>query len=374
MVLRWSLLVCGLVSLFLLVVGAGAAPLLIIGLDLESELVILENAGDTPIDLSGWWIEDEGNIHRFVFPSFVLPVHTTVRIHTGSGFNTATDLYWGLGSDVWNNDGDVATVYDASGVRVSFAQGYLTLPRTTVSPPPTFTPTVPTPSITIPPGGGTAAQAYAFYTAGNTAWSKAWGASEIGQIRQYLNEAGNSFSLCRDLASQVDDPSNATDLAFMQSMSAAYVDLVFAANWMYEGSDMYSEGRTLMNAGDYVGAANVFGHAGETFQYSQTYFGQATTMLQGVSYEGTSFGDGTAYTAAIVPILNGKAAYVGEFASYARGWQHTALAYRAVASGDQAALRSEGTRAMDLFGGLRTSSTFGADATSNYNILAGLLA
>lgn len=29
---------------------------------------------------------------------------------------------------------------------------------------------------------------------------------------------------------------------------------------------------------------------------------------------------------------------------------------------------------MNLFGSLRTSSTFSADATSNYNILAGLLA
>jgi len=34
----------------------------------------------------------------------------TVTLHTGSGTDTATDLYWGSGSPVWNNGGDTVFV------------------------------------------------------------------------------------------------------------------------------------------------------------------------------------------------------------------------------------------------------------------------
>lgn len=234
------------------------------------------------------------------------------------------------------------------------------------------------PSSTAPPianaaSGATMAQAYASYEAGNAAWSRAWSASDIAQIRQHLGEAKAAFTTCLNTAGQVNDPSNAANLALMKSVSTAYIALADAALAMYDGADVYSAGRGQMNAGQYAAAAASFQSAGDTFQRAQTLFGQATATLQGVSYAGTSFGDGSAYTAAIVPILNAKAAYMGEFASYARGWQHTALAYQASGSGDAATFRTEATQAMALFGSLRTSATFGADATGNYDVLAGLL-
>ena len=64
---------------------------------------------------------------------------------------------------------------------------------------------------------------------------------------------------------------------------------------------------------------------------------------------------------------------MGEFGTYARGWQYTALAYGASATGDQAGFRTQASQAMSQFGTLRTSASFGADATSNYNILATML-
>ncbi len=244
----------------------------------------------------------------------------------------------------------------------------------TPTPTATSTPiTTPMTTRTTPPGGATVAQAYASYSGGNTAWSNAWGASDFARIRQHLNQAKTGFTTCLDTATRVDDPSNTANLALMKSMSTAYVALADAALAMYDGSDVYSTGRAQMNAGQYAAAAASFQSAAEKFQSSQALFGQATTTLRGVSYAGTSFGDGTAYTAAIVPVLNNKGTYAGEFASYARGWQHTALAYQASASGDQTVFRSEATKAMNLFGELRSSGTFGGDATSNYNILAGLL-
>ena len=222
-------------------------------------------------------------------------------------------------------------------------------------------------------GGATMAEAYAHYSAGNAAWSMAWGSSDIGQISQHLNQAKNDFTLCLNTANQVNDPSNTVNLALMKKVSAAYIELADAAIGMYDGADIFSAGRMQMNAGQYATAAGTLQSAGERFQNSQLLFSQATITLQGISYAGTSFGDGTAYTAAIVPILNARGAYAGEFAVYSYGWQYTALAYQASSSGDQATFRTKAAQAMHLFGSLRTSATFGADAKSNYNILAGLL-
>ncbi len=246
------------------------------------------------------------------------------------------------------------------------------IPTGTVTPTTTVT-SMPTPTSTPTQGGASMDQAYASYTAGNTAWSRAWAASDFGQIRTHLTQARTSFSTCLAQVNQVNDPANAANLALMKSVSCAYISLADAALAMYDGSDAYSAGRVQMNGADYAAAGASFKSAGAKFQDAQSLFSRATTTLRGVSYTGTSFGDGTAYTAAIVPILNGKAAYVGEFATYAGGWQHTALAYQASAGGDTTAFRNEATEAMQCFGELKQSGTFGADATSNCNILAGML-
>jgi hypothetical protein len=41
-----------------------------------------------------------------------------VTLHTGSGADTDTDLYWGSDAAIWNNGGDTIYVYDESGETV----------------------------------------------------------------------------------------------------------------------------------------------------------------------------------------------------------------------------------------------------------------
>ena len=36
----------------------------------------------------------------------------SVTVHTFSGVDTSTDLYWGRGNHIWNNDHDVAYLYN----------------------------------------------------------------------------------------------------------------------------------------------------------------------------------------------------------------------------------------------------------------------
>jgi hypothetical protein len=69
------------------------------------------------VDLTDWGVQDESSSHRFAFPDgFRLPAGAAVRIRTGCGEDTATDLHWCItGSAVWNNDGDTVFLTDPAG-------------------------------------------------------------------------------------------------------------------------------------------------------------------------------------------------------------------------------------------------------------------
>ena len=88
-------------------------------LDLQDEWVNISNKGSSPVSLNGWKIEDDGSKHTYTFPSYTLNSGAYVTVFTGKGTRTATELYWQLGSPVWNDDGDTAYLYDNSGKMVS---------------------------------------------------------------------------------------------------------------------------------------------------------------------------------------------------------------------------------------------------------------
>lgn len=95
--------------------GSVSSSVVVADLNLKDEWVKIRNTGSSSASLSGWKMVDEGNKHTYTFGSFTLSPGSTVTLYTGKGTNTATDLYWGSGSPIWNNDGDVASLYDASG-------------------------------------------------------------------------------------------------------------------------------------------------------------------------------------------------------------------------------------------------------------------
>ncbi|PSQ01950.1 hypothetical protein BRC95_11520 [Halobacteriales archaeon QS_5_68_33] len=81
----------------------------------NDEYVVFENIGDETLALGGWTVGDEAG-HTYTFPeSFALGPNERVVLHTGSGADTATDLYWGRNGAVWNNGGDTVTVRDGEG-------------------------------------------------------------------------------------------------------------------------------------------------------------------------------------------------------------------------------------------------------------------
>jgi competence protein ComEC len=83
--------------------------------NLGDEYVVFENAGDDPLSLSGWTVEDAAG-RTYAFPDgYVLDSGATVTLRTGTGTDTDTELYWGSGAPVWNNDGDTVIVRNSEG-------------------------------------------------------------------------------------------------------------------------------------------------------------------------------------------------------------------------------------------------------------------
>ena len=97
------------------------------------ESITLRNLTDAPMSLAGWALRDAASDpHRFTFPAgYQLDQHGTVEVVTGvnPGGNQSPPpgiLYWGRGSAVWNNPGDIAILADGNGVEQSrFAYGTL---------------------------------------------------------------------------------------------------------------------------------------------------------------------------------------------------------------------------------------------------------
>lgn len=82
--------------------------------NLNDEYVVIRNSGSSEVSLKGWRLVDEAG-HYYYFPDVVVPPGGEIRVHTGSGVDTSTDLYWGWSSPIWNNDHDTAYLYNAGG-------------------------------------------------------------------------------------------------------------------------------------------------------------------------------------------------------------------------------------------------------------------
>ncbi|MFB6295318.1 MAG: lamin tail domain-containing protein, partial [Halobacteriales archaeon] len=85
------------------------------GENLNDEYIVLTNTGEESLDLSGYTITDAAD-HSYTIPEGVtLQPDAELTLHTSSGTDTETDLYWGSGSPLWNNGGDRITIRGPDG-------------------------------------------------------------------------------------------------------------------------------------------------------------------------------------------------------------------------------------------------------------------
>ena len=81
----------------------------------KEEYVCIVNQGPSAADMSGWSVHDDYG-WTFEFPGFSLPAGSVVKVITGCGDNTGSELYWCKDETaVWNNDGDCVFLSDSQG-------------------------------------------------------------------------------------------------------------------------------------------------------------------------------------------------------------------------------------------------------------------
>jgi beta-lactamase superfamily II metal-dependent hydrolase len=95
--------------------SSGSGSVTITSLDLKGETVKITNSGSSSVNLNGWKLTDEGAKHSYMFTGTTLPAAGSVTISSGTA---SGDLKW-TSTNVWNNDGDTAYLYDGSGKLVS---------------------------------------------------------------------------------------------------------------------------------------------------------------------------------------------------------------------------------------------------------------
>jgi hypothetical protein len=70
--------------------------------------------GRRAVNLDGWTLQDEDG-HTYTFDHYRLEGRATVRIHTGHGRDTDSDLYRDRRHYVWDNRSDTATLRNDHG-------------------------------------------------------------------------------------------------------------------------------------------------------------------------------------------------------------------------------------------------------------------
>jgi hypothetical protein len=93
------------------IVGTGIAA---------SEIVTVKNNGADPLVLTGWYLKDSQG-STYTFPQLTLFPGASLKIHTLSGEDTASDLYWGRSSPAWES-GELAGLYDPQNIARAFCR------------------------------------------------------------------------------------------------------------------------------------------------------------------------------------------------------------------------------------------------------------
>ena len=92
------------------------------------EFIEIRNTGGAGQSMKGWTVSDSAATsgHTFTFSDFTLGQGSSVKVHTESGADNATDLFWDRKCNetihvqcIWNDAGDTATLKNSIGIVAS---------------------------------------------------------------------------------------------------------------------------------------------------------------------------------------------------------------------------------------------------------------
>jgi Lamin Tail Domain len=86
--------------------------------NLQDERMVIQNNGTAESELTGWTLTDNKGL-VYTFPQLMLYPGAKVQVHTASGTDSPTDLYWGRTSPVWAS-GELVALNDTSNIVRAF--------------------------------------------------------------------------------------------------------------------------------------------------------------------------------------------------------------------------------------------------------------
>ncbi len=92
-----------------------SSSIAIISVDLRAEQVIIKNASIESVQMKGYKLVSVKGNQIYTFPDYILKSGEIVTVYSGSG---SGDLKW-TNSNMWNNDGDPAELYNSAGKMIS---------------------------------------------------------------------------------------------------------------------------------------------------------------------------------------------------------------------------------------------------------------
>ena len=85
---------------------------------LADEAITIQNIGTSTLVLTGWQLKNNLGI-AYTFPELTLYSEGMVKLHTKSGSNTASDLFWQRSASVWSS-GELVALYDTQNIARAF--------------------------------------------------------------------------------------------------------------------------------------------------------------------------------------------------------------------------------------------------------------
>jgi hypothetical protein len=85
---------------------------------LTDERMVIQNNGTQELVLTGWYLADNQGL-AYAFPQVTLYPGVKLQVHTTSGKNSPSDLFWGRSAPVWTS-GELAALYDTQNIVRAF--------------------------------------------------------------------------------------------------------------------------------------------------------------------------------------------------------------------------------------------------------------
>lgn len=89
----------------------------------NNEWIEFKNTCSASVSMQNWLVKDNSASNKYQFKNFLLNSNQTVKLHSGCGQDSLTDLYWKCPEQkyaVWNNSGgDHAFLYNEKGEMIS---------------------------------------------------------------------------------------------------------------------------------------------------------------------------------------------------------------------------------------------------------------